>query len=298
MARRAKQKTPLNTSDSEEEEMTPEPSEIYKLLQAMTLANAAEQQRREAREITEQRRRETREDENRRRQQEKQEEKERKAAQKEEEKQQRLHERDMEREERAHQRQMEAEEKERQAERYREQKLEEQRQFADLLDQTMHNADRRRARDDEEAKIPWTKVPSYKKMDAKADIDDYLSGFENHMTSYMVRKDKWPILLAPLLNDLVGRVYHRFEAAMKADYDAAKAELEIQFHISEASHRKKLRDLTKSPDEAWTMFAQRHNYLQGKWLDAYPTRKDVLQAYGKETILETMPRSLAITIIY
>ena len=95
------------------------------------------------------------------------------------------------------------------------------------------------------------------------------------------------------MNDLVGRVYHRFEAAMKADYDAAKAELEIQFHISEASHRKKLRDLTKSPDEAWTMFAQRHNYLQEKWLDAYPTRKDVLQAYGKETILETMPRSLA-----
>ena len=113
------------------------------------------------------------------------------------------------------------------------------------------------------------------------------------MTSYLIEKDKWPILLAPLLNDITGRVYHRFGADMKSDYDAAKKELESRFHISEAAHRKKLKSISKSLHEGWSMYSQRYDYLQEKWLEPYQTRKEVLQAYGKEAVIDAMPQFLA-----
>ena len=147
-----------------------------------------------------------------------------------------------------------------------EQRHEDQAQLREILDQTLRTAERRREGDTEDAKIQWNKVPKYKQMEHNADLTNFLAGFEDHMASYMVQRCRWPMLLAPLLNE---KVYHMFDPDAKKDYDAIRTKLNLRFHISEDNYRRKLEDLSKRPDETWTSLILHYGQLQTKWHEEY-----------------------------
>ena len=137
-------------------------------------------------------------------------------------------------------------------------------------------------------------------FDEKDDIEQYLTHFENIMTTQTFDKSTWAARLAPLLEGKARDTYLRLEADEAADYDIVRKEI-LHRYLKNAEHyQRKFRDSCKEMDETFPQYVTRiERYLQ-RWFDQAGKNlkkvDDVIDLFMCEQLYRIMNDELSMTV--
>ena len=140
------------------------------------------------------------------------------------------------------------------------------------------------------------KPPKLKAIQGGDRIDSYLTRFEQHKTTYNIRKDEWPAQLRALLEDDALTAFLALMAMEAKDSDTTKATLLERMGITAETQQKRWWEATIKPNETATQWTVRLWDLTSYCVTDCTTPMEAGKKFATEHGLQMLPSNVALWV--